>query len=120
MASADSKTNVDRRGEADEPGMGKANCLCRKRGNKKAPLKGLISPRMGAFAWQLCCRAHARAYYDHAVFKHHALIGTALGTVRQLDAYPANQITASISRRTVPSEPAVDPASAACTGQNYP
>jgi len=26
---------------------------------------------MGAFAWQLCCRAHARAYYDHAVFHHH-------------------------------------------------
>jgi hypothetical protein len=54
---------------------------------------------MGAFAWQLCCRAHARAYYDHAVFDHHAPIVTARRNVRQLDACAATiRIIAAISR----------------------
>jgi len=44
---------------------------------------------MGAFAWQLCCRAHARAYYDHAVFDHHAPIVTARRNIRQLDVWAA-------------------------------
>jgi len=38
---------------------------------------------MGAFAWQLCCRAHARAYYDHAFMDHHAASVTACRRMRQ-------------------------------------
>ena len=44
---------------------------------------------MGAFAGQLCCRAHARAYHDHAVFDHHAPIVMVRRNIRQLDACAA-------------------------------
>ena len=40
----------------------------------KKPPEGLCLPRMGAFAWQLCCLAHAPTYYDETFFGLHATI----------------------------------------------
>src|SRR5215217_4296360 len=103
MASADKTTSVERRGEADEPSMFRANCLCWKRGNKKAPVRGLFLR-----AWVLSPGSYAavpmRSPTTIVPFSMIMCHVTACWNVRQLDAYAA-AIVVSPKSRMFPNHP---------------